>query len=403
MRSRMMAGKPKKVPSYCKHKASGQAVVHIDGRDFYLGVYGTPTSHEKYHRVISENFESSKRSKVFELAARTRNSDLTIVELIAAYWEHAEVYYQKNGKPTSEQTSLKLAFRPLKELYGTSFVNQFGPLSLEVVREQMIDAGITRKRINQHVGRIRRMFKWGVSKELLPVAIYEALMTLDGLKKGRSKAKESKPIKPVEWSVVEKTLPFLSIQIQIMIRIQLLVGCRPEEITLIRPCDIFDQNQEVWEYIPESHKAEHHDRERKIFIGFRAQALLSKWLNRDPQTYCFCPKESRKSFDIQRKNKRKTPHTPSSQARRRKRTPKKQPGDHYTTASYGQAIRNACKKAGNDHWTPNQLRHTRGTMLRKEYGLEGSQVVLGHAKADVTQIYAERNFELARTIMSETG
>jgi len=210
----------------------------------------------------------------------------------------------------------------------------------------------------------------GVSKELLPVAIYEALMTLDGLKKGRSKAKESKPIKPVEWSVVEKTLPFLSIQIQIMIRIQLLVGCRPEEITLIRPCDIFDQNQEVWEYIPESHKAEHHDRERKIFIGFRAQALLSKWLNRDPQTYCFVPKNhgSLLTFNAKINGRLHTHH----QVRHGDESEhQKQPGDHYTTASYGQAIRNACKKAGNDHWTPNQLRHTRGQCYAKNMGWKG--------------------------------
>ncbi|VAX36885.1 hypothetical protein MNBD_PLANCTO02-3090, partial [hydrothermal vent metagenome] len=289
-----MTGRPKKVPKYGKHKASGQAVVCIEGRDRYLGVYGTSQSHEKYHRLISEHFGNGKTPKVFEVAARTRSSDLTIVELIAAYWEHAENYYVKNGKPTSEQTSLKLAFRPLNELYGTSLVSQFGPLALEVVRDKMIESGITRKRINQHVCRIRRMFKWGVSKELLPVAIYEALMTLEGLRKGRSNAKESTPIKPIEWLIVEKTLPFLPAQIQTMIRVQLLIGCRPEEITLIRSCDIFDRDQEVWVYIPESHKMEHHDRERKIFIGLRAQTLLKMWLNRDPEEYCFSPQESRK-------------------------------------------------------------------------------------------------------------
>ncbi len=31
------------------------------------------------------------------------------------------------------------------------------------------------------------------------------------------------------------------------------------------------------------------------------------------------------------------------------------------------------------------------TRIRSEFGLETAQVVLGHAKADVTQIYAERD------------
>ncbi len=68
--------------------------------------------------------------------------------------------------------SLRLALRPLKELYGSTPAVEFGPLALETVREQMIDAGVTRERINQHIGRIRRMFKWAVSKELIPVTTY---------------------------------------------------------------------------------------------------------------------------------------------------------------------------------------------------------------------------------------
>ena len=47
------------------------------------------------------------------------------------------------------------------------------------------------------------------------------------------------------------------------------------------------------------------------------------------------------------------------------------------------------------HWHPNQLRHAVGTELRKRFGLEAAQVVLGHATADVTQIYAERDMGLA--------
>jgi len=54
-------------------------------------------------------------------------------------------------------------------------------------------------------------------------------------------------------------------------------------------------------------------------------------------------------------------------------------------------------------WHPHQLRHSAGTRIRKEMGLEAAQVYLGHSKADVTQIYAERNLELARQIAAKYG
>jgi site-specific recombinase XerC len=64
----------------------------------------------------------------------------------------------------------------------------------------------------------------------------------------------------------------------------------------------------------------------------------------------------------------------------------------------------AARKWRSEHcWAPNRLRHAAGTEIRKRYGLEGSQVVLGHSHANVTQIYAERDLEKAASIMREVG
>ena len=54
-------------------------------------------------------------------------------------------------------------------------------------------------------------------------------------------------------------------------------------------------------------------------------------------------------------------------------------------------------------WTPNQLRHSASTEIRKRYGLEAAQVVLGHTSADVTQVYAERDLAKAEEIMRKIG
>ena len=58
----------------------------------------------------------------------------------------------------------------------------------------MIRAGNCRSEINRRVGRIVRMFKWGVSEELVPPLVYEALRTVPGLRKGRSGAREKPPV-----------------------------------------------------------------------------------------------------------------------------------------------------------------------------------------------------------------
>lgn len=55
------------------------------------------------------------------------------------------------------------------------------------------------------------------------------------------------------------------------------------------------------------------------------------------------------------------------------------------------------------HWHPNRLRHAFATVVRREYGLEAAQVTLGHSKADVTQVYAERNSRLALEVIAELG
>ena len=78
-------------------------------------------------------------------------------------------------------------------------------------------------------------------------------------------------------------------------------------------------------------------------------------------------------------------------------------GDAYSVASYRQAIHRACDKANISRWSPNRLRHSVATQIRADFGLEAAQVILGHSKADVTQVYAERNSQLAETVIREIG
>ena len=60
-------------------------------------------------------------------------------------------------------------------------------------------------------------------------------------------------------------------------------------------------------------------------------------------------------------------------------------GSRYDTNSYRRAIEYGMKRAKKagfvvPHWHPHQLRHNRGTEVRRKYGIEAAQVALGHAK-----------------------
>jgi site-specific recombinase XerC len=54
-------------------------------------------------------------------------------------------------------------------------------------------------------------------------------------------------------------------------------------------------------------------------------------------------------------------------------------------------------------WHPNQLRHSAATTVRATFGLEVAQVMLGHAKANVTEVYAERDFAKAAEVARKIG
>src|SRR5262245_6567939 len=55
-------------------------------------------------------------------------------------------------------------------------------------------------------------------------------------------------------------------------------------------------------------------------------------------------------------------------------------------------------------WSPNQLRHTAATAIRKACGtLEKTRVVLGYSQTSTTEIYAEKDLDEAASIMRQIG
>jgi integrase len=256
--------------------------------------------------------------------------------------------------------------------------------------------------VNFRVNRIRRVFKWAASFELLPVAVHQALQTVQGLRRGHGQVREADPIKPAPIEHVNRTLPFLPAPVRGMVELQRLTGSRPGEVMVMRAIDL-TMSGAVWTYRPHSHKNQHRGLDRVIFLGPQAQAVIKPFLTTNLEAYLFSPRGYVEALHAGRAARRVSKRTPSELRRKRKAKPKRQPGVRYNRRSYRVAITRACEKAGVPPWSPLQLRHTAATLIRAKYGVEAAKVVLGHTKVETTQIYAERDLGKAQEIMAEIG
>jgi len=385
-----------RVPKYSRQRESSRvdrAYVRIDGRKIKLGVYGSPESKRKYAELIS-----GKRPETTFAIGGTP----TVNEILVAYLEYAQTYYRHpNGELAREYGHICEAAKFLRREAGHDLAEKFGPKRLKAIRQQLVDKGLSRGHINAQIRRMACVFRWAVEEELISETTHRALAAVRNLKRGRSKAKETAPVRPVDVATVEATLAELPEVLADMVRLQLLTGCRPGELCTMRPCDI-DRSGEVWLYTPEHHKTEHRGHSRVIAIGPKAQSILLRYLARAADAYCFQPKDSESKRLAEREAARVTPKSCGNR-RGTNCAGTFKAGSIYLVASYRQAIIRAAARAGVEHWTPHRLRHTKATEVRREFGLDAAQSVLGHKSAAITQVYAELDVSKASEVALQIG
>jgi integrase len=380
----------KHVPAYRLHKSSGQAIVTLTDsvtgarKDTLLGTYDTTGSRVEYARVLAEWEARGRRLD------DPSSDSLTVAELLVRFFRHAETYY---GKKSKEYDHFEKTTVPLTDTYPHKLAKDFGPSELKVVRQRMIDHhDWCRKVVNRRVNRIRQIWKWGVIEGLVPAATWHALLVIDGLRAGRSAARETAERKPVPEALVAATLPFLPRHVRGLVRFQLLTGCRPGEACRLRMRDV-DTSGTVWLYTPEKHKNAWRGIPRIVGIGAETQKLLADYTNEmSPEEFVFSPRRQREEIFAVKRAARKS-KVQRSQVCRKKKRPKKVPGERFTPDSYAQAIRRTCKVQGLTKWYPYQLRHAAGAKARRIAGLDVAQALLGHRTIEMTEHYSRQTVE----------
>lgn len=352
-----------RVPKYRKHSTRDYAFVEWRGRRHPLpGRHGSDTSKNAYQRFLREHVVTDPD----RLAAPAA----TVQGVVRYFMVHAEQHYPAGAK--SERANCHYAAKVLLDFHRTTPVADFGPTALKSIQRSMAEAKHSRTYINSTVNRIKRMFRWAASEELIPAQVSHALDTVDGLRVGRTEAIEPEPVQPVPWEHVAPVVHYLMPPVRAMLMLQFYTGVRSKTLCNARR-EQFSLGDPLWIWRPR-HKTEHLGHSLVVYIGPRCQHILLPFLTRDG--YLFTPQDVRRD--------------------RRYR-------DHYDSASYGTAIYRAQKKAGVPHWCPHQLRHSLGTTVREKYGVEAAQAVLGHASLSATEIYAEKRSGLAAQVAMDLG
>lgn len=356
-----------RVPKYRRHSLRDKGFLVICRRRIYLpGKYGSQESRNAYLQHLAGMLAEEQAPPTIA----------TVAVLAVRFLDWARGYYGN-----TEYDCLRDAIRVLVAEHKAVLLEDFGPMMLRRVRSRMVAAGWSRNYVNHQVARLRRVFKWGVEHELVPPTVLQGLQAVAPLRAGRTEAPETEPVQPVDLAHVEATAAVCTPVVAAMIRLQAATGMRSANLVTLKPGEL-DTSADVWLYRPPAHKSAWRGRVLVVPLGPRAQRILSPFLDRAADAYCFSPRESEQT---------------------RRSGVSRRIGEQYNTASYRQAVGYGCKRAGVPVWTPHQLRHTVATAVRARYGLEAAQVYLGHGHADVTQLYTARDSELACSVARSVG
>jgi integrase len=344
-----------------------------------LGPYGSDAANQKYGRLMAAYLSNGRQipedlslePEVPEVREPTRErpESITITTLVDRFMEWADRHYRHpDGTPTREADNFRDVTRPLKKMFGTLPVADFGPSKLIAFRDQLIKQGLARRTINARVRRVRQVFKWGIPRELVPIDVFSRLTMVEPLQANRGGRETSGSRGSVPWEVVQATIPHLPPLIQSLVLVAYHSGARIGELVRLST-RMVDTTEDPWVAHLDRHKTRHLNKSRRIYLGSRSQEALRPFLREDqPDEPIYSPLRV--------------------DERQEKRRGRRVSGRYYGRSSLQQVLRRGIRRAGVQHWTLGQLRHSAACRITDSFDIEVTRQVLGHATVDMSRHYA---------------
>ena len=400
------------VPQMRHDKERGRAYVRIDGVRHRLGKWGSDKSQATYDVLIASWLASGRvntdgatvvmpaEPKIAPLPSSS--GVLTVADLLALWMEDIAV----NGKgiKSSSYGSARAAGRAMSA-YLTLPVEDFGPKAFKEVmrnyaktpvvrRKKKKDGSVvnverprTRNYVNATMIRIRKMFQWAVSEELIDESKAWRLQAVPLLDFGDQHAKESDERQPAKPEDVQATLGALTRECASLVQVLSLTGCRPSEVCRMTMKQIHDRHKKVWRYVPKRHKNSWRGKIRHVAIGPKAQVIINKQLE---------------TFGLSESDAIFSPRRSVSRNKKIDSKPDPRAKEFYESNIVRKAVARACEVANVEHWFPYQMRYAAGAKARQQGGIATTSATLGNSKK-VAEHYAPEGFEVAEAFAEANG
>jgi integrase len=327
---------------------------------------------------------------------------VTVEDLVDKFLVHAE----RNAQGERAVYNTK-RIRELLTPYATWPVSNFGPDDLLAVRHKLLNSTYmpknqnwkkekqyTRRGVNDLICWIRRIWEWGMGRQIITPAQVQSFKEVKPLRMGE--APDNHRRKRVTEDEFRKVVDNVNGVVGDMLKLMWYTAMRPQEVCSMRPFDILHDNGDCWLYVPGrdqtpvgDHKTTRFGRIRAIPLTQKSQEILAPRIrNFTSKDYIFSPRRAVSEVFKNRNSKRTTPLSCGNKpGTNRKKNPKRRPGEMYMHNALRIACKRACIKGGVDVFTPYDLRRSVATGVRALLGKENARVLLGHANTDTTEIY----------------
>ena len=324
--------------------------------------------------------------------ARDSSGACTVAQAVARYLVVAGEYYAR----TRGRQAVEAALRRLALRYGSRPLAGLSCPDLLDVRDSMVADGFARITINNTISTWRGWARWCHDTRLCSAATMQELVAVQALKRGRTRARDSEPTKPVPHWIVKRTMAGAPPTLRAMVAVQELSGMRTGELVQMRGADL-ERRGRLLLYRPGRHKNAWRGQFRVVVLGPRAQRVLAPYLSAPPDAPLFSPARCEAERLAAQRVASPTPRrTPLGQ---RKQGSRRRPGAEWTVCDYAKAVQrwSSATHAADEsvpEWRPYQLRSACGTRVRAWFGLEAARAVLGHSmRGGVTDRYTREAME----------